>query len=60
MNLAEYDQVIDACDRDHWAYRPVTRPKVPAVKDASWTANPIDCFILARLESDGWKPNPRR
>jgi Protein of unknown function (DUF1549)/Protein of unknown function (DUF1553) len=58
MNLAQYDQVIDAGDRDHWAYRPVTRPKVPAVKNAGWTANPIDCFILARLESEGWKPNP--
>jgi uncharacterized protein DUF1553/uncharacterized protein DUF1549 len=58
LDLAQYDQVIDAGDRDHWAYRPVTRPKVPAVKNAGWTANPIDCFILERLEPEGWKPNP--
>jgi hypothetical protein len=57
-NLAEYDQVIDASDRDHWAYRPVTRPKVPAIKDGGWTASPIDCFVLARLEDRSWKPNP--
>jgi Protein of unknown function (DUF1549). len=36
------------------------RPNVPtaAVKDAAWVRNPIDNFILARLERDGWKPSP--
>ena len=57
-NLAEYDRVIDASDREHWAYRPVARPPVPAVKDRTRTANPIDGFIFARLEGQGWKPNP--
>jgi hypothetical protein len=58
MNLAQYDRVIDQSDREHWAYCPVRRPKVPTVKDARWAANPIDGFILARLEAAGWKPNP--
>ena len=52
-DLPAYDRVIEASDREHWAYRPVTRPKLPAVKNASWTANPIDSFILARLEGQG-------
>lgn len=34
----------------HWAYMPPTRPALPAVKNAMWPKNPIDRFILARLE----------
>ncbi len=45
-------------DRAHWAFQPVKRPAVPAVKDRAWVSNPIDAFILARLEAKGLKPNP--
>jgi mono/diheme cytochrome c family protein len=45
-------------DREHWSYRPVKRPPVPAVKNAAWVANPIDAFIAARLEAKGLAPNP--
>jgi hypothetical protein len=41
--------------RDWWSLRPVRRPKVPEVKRA---ANPIDAFILARLQEKGWEPAP--
>ena len=33
------------------------RPLVPAVRNAAWPRNPIDCFILARLEKDGIQPS---
>jgi hypothetical protein len=56
-NLSQYDRVIEAADRDHWAYRPISRPPVPRVQHSEWCANPIDCFILARLEAAGWTPN---
>ncbi|HET6328165.1 MAG TPA: DUF1549 and DUF1553 domain-containing protein [Planctomycetaceae bacterium] len=56
-DLSQYDRVIEAADRDHWAYRPVARPPVPRVKQSQWCANPIDCFILSRLETAGWTPN---
>ncbi len=56
-DLPQYDRVIEAADREHWAYRPIARPPVPRVKHTEWCSNPIDCFILARLESDGWTPN---
>ncbi len=56
-DLSQYDRVIDAADRDHWAYRPIARPPVPRVKQPQWCANPIDCFILSRLETAGWTPN---
>ena len=45
-------------DRNHWAFRPVTRPELPPVRDREWGANPIDRFVLAKLEAKGLKPNP--
>jgi hypothetical protein len=45
-------------DRAHWAFQPVRRPAVPAVKDRAWGRNPIDAFILAGLEAKGLRPNP--
>jgi hypothetical protein len=42
--------------RDYWAYRPITRPAVPTTQDSKWGRNPIDFFILARLESAGLSP----
>ena len=35
---------------DHWAFRPPVRHAEPAVRNGSWARNPIDSFILARLE----------
>jgi len=48
-------KVTDA-DRNWWAYRPLTRPAVPKVKDTSWLRSPIDAFILAKLEDRGLTP----
>ena len=42
----------------HWAYVAPSRPPVPAVKGSDRPRNPIDHFILARLEQEGLKPNP--
>jgi hypothetical protein len=41
----------------HWALSPPARPELSAVKDSAWPRNPIDHFILARLESEGWTPS---
>jgi hypothetical protein len=43
-------------DRSYWAYQPVKRPEVPVVKDSTWAKNPIDAFILSRLEAKGLSP----
>ena len=43
---------------DHWSFKPVLRPPVPAIRDAAWPKNDIDRFILARLEADGLQPSP--
>ena len=42
----------------HWAYVPISRPEVPRVARSDWPRNPIDQFILARLESEKLKPSP--
>jgi hypothetical protein len=47
---AEYDA--------HWSYVKPTRPAVPAVRQTEWPVNPIDHFILARLEAKGLAPSP--
>lgn len=47
-----------ATKSSHWAFQPVRRPEAPDVKDASWARNPIDRFILARLEKEGIAPSP--
>ena len=47
---------ITAEARNYWAYKPVNRPSIPAVKDPAWAINPIDAFILSRLEAKGLNP----
>jgi mono/diheme cytochrome c family protein len=41
----------------HWSFQPILRPAEPAVKDNAWVRNPIDRFILARLEKEGVAPS---
>ncbi len=42
----------------HWAYLPPVRRPPPAVRNRSWPHNPVDRFVLARLESEGLRPSP--
>src|SRR5262245_27960882 len=42
----------------HWSFQPLNRPPVPAVHDRGWAANPVDAFVLARLEAKGLRPSP--
>ncbi|MBX5494689.1 MAG: PSD1 domain-containing protein [Bryobacteraceae bacterium] len=43
---------------DHWAFQPIRRPEVPKPAGSAWVRNPIDAFILARLEKERIKPSP--
>jgi len=40
----------------HWAFRPLQSPAVPAVSKRGWSRNPVDAFILNRLEKNGIQP----
>ncbi|MBX3747272.1 MAG: PSD1 domain-containing protein [Verrucomicrobiae bacterium] len=44
--------------RTHWAFQAPTPPPLPPVRDTAWVRNPIDAFILARLESRQLHPSP--
>ena len=43
---------------EHWAYVPPKSPLPPSVGDESWPRNPIDRFVLARLDAEGLAPEP--
>jgi hypothetical protein len=42
----------------HWAYVKPERPELPEVSLPEWKENPIDRFILAKLDQEGFKPSP--
>ncbi len=42
----------------HWAFLPLANVQPPSVKNAAWAVNPVDRFILARLEQEGISPSP--
>ena len=41
----------------HWAFQILTKPASPAVQNRAWVRNPIDSFVLARLEAEGIAPS---
>jgi len=47
-----------AAVKPHWGFIPPQRPVVPRVSHKAWPKNPIDAFILARLEKEGLTPSP--
>ena len=42
--------------KEHWAFIAPVKPAVPVVKASGWVRNPIDNFILAKLEANGLPP----
>jgi hypothetical protein len=46
---AEYQQ--------HWSFEPLQAVAVPDTKDSNWVRNPIDAFVLTRLEAEGLAPS---
>ena len=42
----------------HWSFVPITRPATPGTLRKAWGHNPIDTFVLRKLEDSGLKPMP--
>jgi hypothetical protein len=42
----------------HWSFVPPVRPALPEVGDANWCKNPVDRFVLEKLEREGLAPSP--
>lgn len=45
--------------KPHWSLIPVGKPTIPEVKNEAWPSNPIDNFILSKIESAGLEPEER-
>ncbi len=43
---------------DHWSFQPIRRPAIPSVQNPTWLRNPIDAYILSRLEKEGVAQSP--
>ncbi|MBM4071468.1 MAG: DUF1553 domain-containing protein [Planctomycetes bacterium] len=55
---SKYEFDLHKRKREHWAWRALQAPAIPAVKDAAWPVDPLDRFILAGLEAKGLTPAP--
>ena len=44
--------------KPHWSFVAAARPELPKVADETWIKNPIDRFVLAKLDKSGLKPSP--
>ena len=42
----------------HWSFVSPKRPATPTVRNKKWVRNPIDAFVLARIEQAGLSPSP--
>ena len=49
---------IPPAQKNHWAWKSPVRPPLPQLRDRNWARNPIDQFILAKIEAAGLKPAP--
>ncbi len=49
---------VEGAVKKHWAFVAPIRPAVPGVKNKAWVRNPIDNFILAKLEQENLVPSP--
>lgn len=56
---AEPPPEIPEAARRHWAFQPLVRPVPPAVENTADVANPVDRFLLARLEESGLRFSPQ-
>ncbi|MGH9630684.1 MAG: DUF1549 domain-containing protein, partial [Bryobacteraceae bacterium] len=57
-NVAEKEQ-FTAAQRNLWSLQKVDRPQLPEVKSKNWIRNPVDAFILSRMEAKGIQPSPK-
>jgi hypothetical protein len=41
---------------EHWSFRPPVKPALPSVYNKGWVRDPLDAFVLARIEREGLTP----
>lgn len=56
---AEWVEIADrAAPPSWWAFRMPDRASVPPVSDEGWVRNPIDAFVIAKLDEHGLEHSP--
>ena len=55
---APVDEKAEMDPKEHWAFRPRVRPKVPSVTGAAWVRNPLDAFVARKREEHALAPQP--
>jgi hypothetical protein len=55
---ASDDSLFSPAQKEHWAWKPPVPAPLPSVQNTAWCRNPIDVFILAKLEQAGLQPAP--
>ncbi|HWB97660.1 MAG TPA: DUF1549 domain-containing protein, partial [Bryobacteraceae bacterium] len=55
---AQWPEASTVAAARHWSFNPPVRPAVPTVRHTTWVRNPIDAFLVARLEREGIEPAP--
>ena len=53
-----FPALVTAAEVNPWPWTTLVEPVVPSVKRHDWVRNPIDAFVLARLEDQGLVPAP--
>ncbi|MDA1276248.1 MAG: DUF1553 domain-containing protein [Verrucomicrobia bacterium] len=58
-SLSDVSEVTaaDATDSESWVFQPIRSLPMPSVRDREWLRNPVDSFILARLERENLRPS---
>ena len=54
----DHGKVKDPADKNLWSLKPVTAPATPKVKHSDEVKNPIDAFVLQKLEEKGLALSP--
>ncbi len=52
------ERPLEAADFEHWAFRSLQRPAVPAVANVAWPRDAVDRFVLSRVEEAELRPAP--
>jgi len=55
-SLGQSNEWYEPLKKEHWAWQPLTNPKLPAVSDPSWPRDDLDRFILAGLTKAELEP----
>ena len=43
----------------HWAFQPLSDSPAPVIGQVNWASNPVDLYLLSKLEQQGLPPSPR-